>query len=210
MCFRRYVRIANLNEAGIPLPGYSLRATCFKGVGAAHRQGGGGRLANETGDAAAAVAALPCPVPDPAGQECLGRGQCKVDSKISPHSLASRYCECGVGFAGTGCQRPLKPLALNAPTKIDLPAGGWAYYYVDLPFGQRESPQFLNGELLVTMRRTADLAAGVGGDPLLFVKPYGALVGVMGVTRACAALVCQCWCQRLLSIATPNRQPTSS
>jgi hypothetical protein len=53
------------------------------------------------------------------------------------------------------------------------PAPRWAYYYVELPTSQLGQP-FVNGELLVTMRRRADAATGLGGDPLLFVKPFGA------------------------------------
>jgi hypothetical protein len=41
----------------------------------------------------------------------------------------------------------------------------------------REGAQFVNGELLVTMRRRADAGAGLGGDPLLFVKPFGGFGG---------------------------------
>lgn len=83
----------------------------------------------------------------------------------------SRYCDCESGYAGIGCQRALQPLALNKTIRINLAPGGWAYYYVDLPMPLYA--QTVNGELLVTIRRQADAARGVGGDPLLFVKPLG-------------------------------------
>lgn len=46
---------------------------------------------------------------------------------------------------------------------------------MDLPISNAGRPGggFVNGELLVTMKRAGDASAGVGGDPLLFVKPYG-------------------------------------
>ncbi|GBF97690.1 hypothetical protein Rsub_09748 [Raphidocelis subcapitata] len=112
-----YVRVANLNEAGLPLAGYMLRATCFPGAGAP---------ANPAAPRPPAPV-LPCAFPDPYGSECLGRGRCKSDGKVSSWSLSSRFCDCDRGYAGTGCQRALTPLALNGTTRVNLPAGGWAY-----------------------------------------------------------------------------------
>jgi len=75
----RYVRVANLNEAGLPLPGYLLRATCFPSAGA-KGDVTGNSTRDVTSDRAAPV--LPCPSPDPEGQECMGRGTCKTDGKV--------------------------------------------------------------------------------------------------------------------------------
>jgi hypothetical protein len=59
--------VANLNEAGITLPGYMLRATCFPGP---------------RGPLDPSGPQLPCPTPDPYGSECLGRGKCRTDVKV--------------------------------------------------------------------------------------------------------------------------------
>lgn len=175
-----YLRVANLNEAGLVLAGYMLRATCFNGTALSGQLSIGTPAAPGATPAVlaarqqqAAARQLPCPTPDPYGRECLGRGRCKTDNKVASRSLSSRYCDCDMGYAGTGCQRALSPLKLGITTTIDLPAGGWSYHFVDLPVSRYGTAQFVNGELLVTMTRRGDAAHDIGGDPLLFVKPFG-------------------------------------
>lgn len=143
-----HLQLLNMNQAGEALAGYALSATCLLPRGN--------------------VDALPCPSPEPGGLQCAGRGVCATQAGGSSADLRSRYCECEPGWGGSACQLPIAPLALSDEwSELTLQPGAWAHYEVQLP-PVSSSPADL--ELLVSLERRA--GPGMGGDPLLFLKPF--------------------------------------
>lgn len=60
--FNYYFKVANLNDDGLTLPGYAIRATCHQ------------------------ADLTPCPQPDMAGQPCSGHGTCVTPDQVCVHS----------------------------------------------------------------------------------------------------------------------------
>ena len=109
----------------------------------------------------------PCPRPlGVAAGECAGRGACGppdrlAGGEVNRLALASGVCACADGWGDVGCDRQLEKLVANddEPTIATVPAGEWAYFYVDVVAASADP----EAALLVEMRRD-------GGDPVLFVK----------------------------------------
>ncbi len=111
------------------------------------------------------------PCPRPLGVEigdCGGQGQgsCVApaaleDGAVDRLALASGVCACAEGWGDVGCDEPLAELVANdPPVSVTVPAGEWAYFYVDVAAPDASDRA---AAMLVEMRRD-------GGDPVLFVK----------------------------------------
>jgi hypothetical protein len=95
---------------------------------------------------------------------------------------ASRFCACDPGWGSWGCQQQLLSLPLNAaaPITADIPPGKWAYWEVVLPPARGGSSSSGSSgssgseQLLLTAERLP--SPGMGGNPLLFLKPFGTKV----------------------------------
>ena len=112
----------------------------------------------------------------------------------------SRYCACDAGWGSWGCQLPLLSLPLNTPEPVTatIPPGKWGYWEVNLPAWQGAPGQGGPGDVAAAARGSSGgggsneqllLMAervpgpGMGGNPLLFLKPFdnkvGGLVGLV-------------------------------
>lgn len=108
----------------------------------------------------------------------------------------SRYCACDAGWGSWGCQLQLLSLPLNAPEPVTatIPPGKWGYWEVTLPAWQGQGPMGgpsdaaagrgssggsggggSNEQLLLMAERVP--GPGMGGNPLLFLKPFDNKVG---------------------------------
>jgi hypothetical protein len=143
----------------------------------------------------------------------------------------TRFCKCEPGWGSFACQQQLLSLPLNAREAITatIPPGKWGFWEVNLPPWRGPGPGGAGGEggaasdrarlgggggrggggfigqpeqLLLTAERLP--GPGYGGNPLLFLKPFGTKVCVrcaaswrVATWRARArACVCVCVCVR--------------
>jgi hypothetical protein len=106
----------------------------------------------------------------------------------------SRYCACDAGWGSWGCQLQLLSLPLNTPEPVTatIPPGKWGYWEVNLPAWQGAPGQGGPGDVAAAARGSSGgdgsneqllLMAervpgpGMGGNPLLFLKPFDNKVG---------------------------------
>ena len=102
----------------------------------------------------------------------------------------ARYCGCDSGWGSWGCQLQLLSLPVNSPEPVTatIPPGKWGYWEVTLPAwqapmggaggdslaaaarGSSGSSGGSNEQLLLTAERVP--GPGMGGNPLLFLKPF--------------------------------------
>jgi hypothetical protein len=123
----------------------------------------------------------------------------------------SRYCACDAGWGSWGCQLQLLSLPLNAkePVTAIIPPGKWGYWEVTLPPWQGPlqgsgdvgaaaaargggSSSSSNEQLLLMAERVP--VPGMGGNPLLFLKPFQNKVSGVGALQC--MLIARLWCRQ--------------